>query len=87
MKTKYLIVFLIFFIIFFKFTYIGKKINNIFDFVIFIFKYYLIVPWINMARKRNTFEHTKSMVEELNIKLIKNNKSSELSKKKNYILS
>jgi len=86
MKSKYLVFLIIFLLYFFKFTTIGKKINNVSDFIVFIFKYYIVVPWINMARKRNTFEHTKSMVEELNIKLIKNNKSSELSEKRTIYL-
>lgn len=85
MKTKYLIVFFIFFIIFFKYTYIGKKINNILDFFLFVF--YTQFKSFEIKLKNKNFKNfTNSLIKKNNTKIIKNKKSSEISKSKTIFL-
>ena len=85
MKIKYLIVFFIFFIIFFKFTYIGKKINNIIDFFLWVF-YTQFKSFELILKKKSFKKYSNELNKKINTKIIKNKKSSEISKSKTIFL-
>jgi hypothetical protein len=70
MKNKYTIFIIIFILIFFKFTYIGKKIVSILDFLIFIIVFQ-IKAFIYNFKNKNIYQLSKNSLDKLNLKLKK----------------
>jgi 1-acyl-sn-glycerol-3-phosphate acyltransferase len=83
MKNKYTIFIIIFILIFFKFTYIGKKIVSILDFLIFIIVFQ-IKAFIYNFKNKNIYQLSKNSLDKLNLKLKKINKI-KVSKNTNTI--